>query len=144
MQTKTLCSNSALLKMMRTLALVGLLMILVNRSKSENWFLAWSCLLQCCIDPSLATVVSNKRYATNPYSNGNFRFVSTKWNSFASAYMSHHQSSSLNNIQINTNTPVVYTEFTLIDLQNHLLLHLKWIMILDCSQFLGRIPLIRY
>ena len=68
------------------------------------------------VNPALSTVLSNLRYATNPDSNGSFRLYLPNGTHSATAYLNDHTSSTLNNIQINTNNPVVNTEFTLIDL----------------------------
>ncbi|HNQ43831.1 MAG TPA: immune inhibitor A, partial [Candidatus Cloacimonadota bacterium] len=68
------------------------------------------------VDPANATVVSNQRYATNPLSDGTFRLYLPNGIHSASANLNGHQSSTLNNININTESPIVNTEFTLIDL----------------------------
>ncbi len=68
------------------------------------------------IDPSLVTVMSSGRFVTNPNSEGSFRLYLPHGTHSVSASLPNHQSSSLNSIHIDDDTPVVSAEFTLIDL----------------------------
>jgi len=72
--------------------------------------------LTSTIDPSLVTVMSSGRFATNPNSEGSFRLYLPNGTHSVSASLPNHQSSTLNNIHINVDAPVVSAEFTLIDL----------------------------
>jgi hypothetical protein len=67
-------------------------------------------------NPSLATVMSSQRYATNPDDEGNFRLYLPNGNHSVTASLRNHQNSTQNNIHIDIDTPVANAEFTLIDL----------------------------
>lgn len=68
------------------------------------------------ISPELASVMSSTRYTTRPKADGYFRLFLPNGNHSVTSGMPYHQSSSLNNFQISIQSPVVQTEFTLIDL----------------------------
>lgn len=74
-------------------------------------------------NPANARIVSNQHYATNPDAEGNFRLFLPNGTHTVTASMPHHQSSTVNAVSINPNTPTLYTEFTLIDLPQPLNLH---------------------
>lgn len=67
-------------------------------------------------DPSLANITSNSRYNTNPKSDGSFRLYLPNGTHSVTASLRGHQNSTLNNVHINIDNPVVTTEFTLINL----------------------------
>ena len=68
------------------------------------------------MDPSLATISSTGRYATKPNTDGSFRLYLPNGTHSVTASLMGHQNSTMNNVQINLDNPVVTTEFTLIDL----------------------------
>jgi len=68
------------------------------------------------LSPETAKVTSNQRFTTHPDSEGNFMLFLPNGIHTVTASMDHHQSSTLNSININPSNPVHYTEFTLIDL----------------------------
>lgn len=68
------------------------------------------------ISPKNATVMSNARYTTIPNEDGSFKLFLPNGTHSVTASMPFHQSSSINNFQINIEAPTVNTEFTLIDL----------------------------
>jgi hypothetical protein len=68
------------------------------------------------ISPIYSRVSSNLRYTTNPDAEGNFKLYLPNGTHNIVASIAHHQSSALNDLHINPETPVHYTEFTLIDL----------------------------
>jgi len=68
------------------------------------------------ISPVYAKVSSNQRYATHPDVDGNFMLFLPNGTHSVIASIDHHQSSVLNEVLINAENPVQYTEFTLIDL----------------------------
>jgi len=68
------------------------------------------------VDPSLATVMSSGRFVTNPDSEGSFRLYLPNGTHSVTASLPNHQSSTLNNIHLTVDAPVVTAEFTLIDL----------------------------
>ncbi|MDI3504375.1 MAG: hypothetical protein PWP64_1311, partial [Candidatus Cloacimonadota bacterium] len=67
-------------------------------------------------DPSLTTIMSSKRYATNPNEEGAYRLYLPNGTHSVTASLPNHMDSSQNNIQININNPIVTADFTLIDL----------------------------
>ena len=72
--------------------------------------------LTSTLDPSLTNVTSAQRFATNPDSAGAYRLYLPNGIHSVTASLANHQNSTLNNIHINVNAPVVTAEFTLIDL----------------------------
>ena len=72
--------------------------------------------LTSIFDPSLVTVMSATRFATNPDSAGNYRLYLGNGTHSVTASLANHQNSTQNNIPINVNTPVFQADFTLIDL----------------------------
>jgi len=72
--------------------------------------------LTSTVDPSLTTVMSSGRYATNPKSDGNFRLYLPNGTHSVTASLPGHQNSTSNNIPINVEAPVFTAEFTLINL----------------------------
>lgn len=68
------------------------------------------------ISPVYSKVSSNLRYTTRPDAEGNFKLFLPNGTHSVTASIAHHQSSMLNNLIINPDNPVHYTEFTLIDL----------------------------
>ena len=72
--------------------------------------------LTSMVDPSLVTVMSAKRFATNPDSDRTYRLYLPNGTHSVTASLVNHQSSTQNNIPINVDTPVFNADFTLIDL----------------------------
>ena len=70
------------------------------------------------ISPTTVRVKSNQRYTTNPNQDGQFKLFLPNGTHNVVASVPFHQSSAVNNVVINPQTPVQYTEFTLIDLPN--------------------------
>lgn len=68
------------------------------------------------ISPTLVRVSSNLRYTTHPNEEGNFMLFLPNGTHSVVASVAHHQPSTINDMVINAATPVLYTEFTLIDL----------------------------
>ncbi len=68
------------------------------------------------VSPTMVRVKSNQRYTTHPNEEGHFKLFLPNGTHNVVASVPFHQSSALNNVVINPQTPVQYTEFTLIDL----------------------------
>jgi len=82
----------------------------------KTGFVQGTVYLTSIVDPSLATVMSSQRFATNPNSAGNYKLYLPNGTHSVTAGLPNHQNSTMNNIHINVNTPVATADFTLINL----------------------------